>query len=190
MTRRKTLDLTHARSRFDLSVKHQPSTINMKNTTNPRFVWLIGAIAETYPDLAAVELPGTVLYDRQERCPVVTIASGYGNAICLETTDSAATHPFTTLEAWFNHLGPGALDSEGIPDTKPPFDVPVLTLFRFETRVAGHNEPMVDWYDAVDEIAARALHDEDCHRYGIPVEKMTVTVRPATEKELETFGKA
>lgn len=95
----------------------------MKNTTNPRFVWIIGAIAEVYPDLAAVELPGTVLYDRQERCPVVTIARGYGNAICLETTTSDSSQPFTTLEGWFNGLTNDELESEGMKPTAAPFTI-------------------------------------------------------------------
>lgn len=46
-------------------------------------------------------------------------------------------------------------------------------LFKVTTKVAGKTEPMVDWYDG--ELAeARANWDEDCHRYGLPTDKVTV----------------
>lgn len=94
------------------------------STSNPRFVWIIGSIHEVYPDLAGVadQHAGTVLYDRQERKIVVTIAPDYTQAFCLETTSGPGTSPFTSLEAWFNNLAAGDLSSENIPDTQPQFN--------------------------------------------------------------------
>lgn len=66
----------------------------------------------------------------------------------------------------------------------------VKVEFRIEAKIVGHKEPMVDWYKGATEAEALALHDEDCHRYGIPMDKMTVTIRPATAKELEIFQAA
>lgn len=42
---------------------------------------------------------------------------------------------------------------------------------------------MVDWYYGETEAEARADFDEDCHRYGLPMDKTTVSVREATEAE-------
>lgn len=58
-----------------------------------------------------------------------------------------------------------------------------LKWFRFETRVQGLNEPFVDWYEGETEDAAREYWDEDMHRYQIPIEKTTVTIREATASE-------
>lgn len=62
-------------------------------------------------------------------------------------------------------------------------DKTTLNLYRTEARVAGMSEPMIDWYEAPTEAAARALFDEDCHRYGVPKAKTTVTIRLATDRE-------
>lgn len=88
--------------------------------SNPRFVWLIGAIAEQYSDLPQPDTwpPGTTLWDRQERKPVGVIYPDYHQAMCLELTKSAATMPFTNLEDWFNRIGNRALQSENITPTK------------------------------------------------------------------------
>jgi hypothetical protein len=89
--------------------------------TNPRFVWAVGAIEEQYPDMCGMSgpqaYPGTVLWDRQEQKPAVTIAPGYGNLFCLETTRSEASQPFTNLENWLNNMAPGDLSSEGVSET-------------------------------------------------------------------------
>ena len=58
-----------------------------------------------------------------------------------------------------------------------------LNLYRTEARVTGMSEPMIDWYEAPTEAAARALFDEDCLRYGVPKAKTTVTIRLATDRE-------
>ena len=55
--------------------------------------------------------------------------------------------------------------------------------FRFEARIEGRNEPLVDWYYGKTEAEARADFDEDCHRYGLPMDKTTVSVREATTEE-------
>lgn len=56
-----------------------------------------------------------------------------------------------------------------------------MTTFRVIARVEGVREPFVDWYDAATEAEARALWDEDAHRYGLPVAKTTLTVEEVTE---------
>lgn len=86
---------------------------------NPRFVWNIGAIKELYADMPE-QSAGLVLWDRQEQKPVVTVASAYANALCLEVTQPQGA-PFTGLETWFNSLEDIALTSEGITHTKPEF---------------------------------------------------------------------
>lgn len=68
-----------------------------------------------------------------------------------------------------------------------------MKTFRFETKVArgpGGASVLtpfefVDWYHADSEEEARKLWDEDLHRYGIPLEDTSVSVREATAKELE-----
>jgi hypothetical protein len=47
-------------------------------------------------------------------------------------------------------------------------------LFKSTTTVQGRKEPMVDWYNCDTEAKARAIWDEDCHRYGIPMDKASV----------------
>lgn len=84
---------------------------------NPRFVWNIGAISELFPDMRDVaQGPQIVLWDRQERKPVVTLEPGYTQLFCLETT----THgqPLTDLEAWLNQLSNSDLKSENVTPTR------------------------------------------------------------------------
>lgn len=51
-----------------------------------------------------------------------------------------------------------------------------MKLFRATTTVKGHmdGEPYVDWYEAETLEQARELWDEDCHRYQLPMDKVTV----------------
>lgn len=49
-----------------------------------------------------------------------------------------------------------------------------LKFFRSTTKVEGMAEPMVDWYEGGTEAEARAAWDEDCHRYGVPMDKASV----------------
>jgi hypothetical protein len=77
-----------------------------------RFVWAIGAYVEASPDMPT-DL-STVLWDRQEGKPVLTLSDEYAQLICLEHGTRA---PFTALEAWMNSAGGDALESEGIPAT-------------------------------------------------------------------------
>lgn len=83
----------------------------------PRFVWIIGAIREEYPDVPEnlTYKADLVLWDRQEKKVVVTVASGYSNLICLEHMDHGK--PFTSLETWINELDNDALASEDIAPT-------------------------------------------------------------------------
>lgn len=53
--------------------------------------------------------------------------------------------------------------------------------FKVVARVDGTREPFVDWYEAETETRARALWDEDAHRYGLPVAKTTLTVEEVSE---------
>jgi hypothetical protein len=87
---------------------------------NPRFVWIIGSIRERFPDIPelAEHLGGMVLWDRQEKKPVVTVHRDYEQLICLETTrNEPASAPLSSLEDWLNNMEPGDLESEGIPET-------------------------------------------------------------------------
>jgi hypothetical protein len=86
---------------------------------NPRFLWNIGAIAEEYPDMPKQYGTETVLWDRQERKPVLTLHDGYRNLICLEHLRLG--HPFTDASRWLNTIARGDLKSEGITDTRKPF---------------------------------------------------------------------
>lgn len=85
----------------------------------PRFVWIIGAIREVYPDIpeALTCAPGIVLWDRQERRTVMKVARDYANLICLEHKDHGT--PFTDLETWVNGLDNVSLESENIAPTIP-----------------------------------------------------------------------
>lgn len=89
--------------------------------TPARFVWVVGAIRETYPDIPAeVENePGLVLWDRQERAMVMRVSPAYAQAMCLELDDCAAWSPFTTIEQWLNSLTNEDLASENLPINKP-----------------------------------------------------------------------
>lgn len=62
-------------------------------------------------------------------------------------------------------------------------------LWKSTTTVEGMKEPMVDWYDGATEAEARKAWDEDCHRYGLPMDKVTVVFQEydrATNKPLDT----
>lgn len=86
--------------------------------TGPRFVWALGDYREAYPEMPddLQDSAGTlILWDRQERKTVATLAAGYSQLICLELTRNPESMPFTTLEKWLNGLGSVALESEGIP---------------------------------------------------------------------------
>jgi hypothetical protein len=82
---------------------------------NPRFVWNIGAIKESYPDMPDQGV-GCILWDRQEQKPVVTLHADYANAFCLEIT-RPGMFPLTRVEEWFNQLSNSCLESEDITPT-------------------------------------------------------------------------
>jgi hypothetical protein len=101
---------------------------------NPRFVWLVGAVHETFPDLP--DLPpsaGLVMWDRQEKQAVAKLTPNYAQLICLETTREPGHSPLTDLEAWLNGMQPGDLSSEGIPDTHETKLLKLTCESRFET---------------------------------------------------------
>jgi hypothetical protein len=98
------------------------------NIKNPRFVWLIGSIREQFPDLIEAPLGfDLVLWDRQEKKPVVTVGKEYANAICLEKGDFA---PFTKLESWFNALSKWYMESEGMVGTNSVFNSTICYTIR------------------------------------------------------------
>jgi hypothetical protein len=84
---------------------------------NPRFVWNIGSISEVYPDMPE-QNSGAILWDRQERKPVLTLHAEYSQSFCLETTTSPQSMPYTILEEFWNKLSNRALISEGMKPTR------------------------------------------------------------------------
>jgi len=81
-----------------------------------RFVWLVGAIKEAFPDVPECPADGSlVLWDRSHNRAAVTVAPEYAQAICLELTTVPNGAPFTSLETWLNGLSKSALKSEGLP---------------------------------------------------------------------------
>ncbi len=94
--------------------------------TNPRFVWLVGAITEQFPDVPNFESEhrqggDLVLWDRQEKKPAAMVSYEYAQAMCLELTDSPASMPFTNLENWFNDVDNESLESENLTPTKTEY---------------------------------------------------------------------
>ena len=82
----------------------------------PRFVWLVGAVREEYPDVPEPMDDGSlVLWDRLHGAAVVTVAPEYAQALCLETTRQPGDAPFTQLASWMNDLTDEAMNSEGLP---------------------------------------------------------------------------
>lgn len=85
---------------------------------NPRFVWVVGAIREQFPDIPehAGGLSGDVhLWDRQHGRTVALLTAGYAQAMALETTRQPGDAPFTALADWLNGLTPEELASENLP---------------------------------------------------------------------------
>lgn len=80
-----------------------------------RFVWAVGAIRESYPDVPEriVECEELVLWDRKHSRPVATVAGEYAGIVGLEI--AGENQPLTDLVGWINRLTPEALASEGIP---------------------------------------------------------------------------
>lgn len=91
------------------------------NPTNPRFVWIVGAVHEEFPDVPEYDGKGAlVLWDRQCRRPAVSVSPEYAQALCLETTRTD-DQPFTALANWLNNVTPAEFASEGIEPTRPEF---------------------------------------------------------------------
>jgi hypothetical protein len=84
---------------------------------NPRFVWVIGAIREQFPDIPEYcECGGALrLYDRKHRQTVATVHHTYAQAMVLETITEPGDAPFTALADWLNCLTPETLASENLP---------------------------------------------------------------------------
>ncbi len=91
----------------------------MSEPKNPRFVLNLGSIQEQFPDMPE-QGKEMVLWDRQEKCAVITIHGVYAQAICLETSESQG---ISALEAWFNDLTNDCLESEGMTATLPIYRV-------------------------------------------------------------------
>lgn len=91
---------------------------------NPRFVMVVGAIRERFPDIPEYvgENGQLVIWDRQEGIAAVTVSQKYSQALCLEvTTYGAHGIPFTNLERWLNSLNNVELESEGLTATRKEF---------------------------------------------------------------------
>lgn len=83
---------------------------------NPRFVWVIGAIREQFPDIPEYCEGGNVcLWDRKRRLQVISLDARYAQAMVLETTRTLLGAPFTNLTDWLNSLTPEELASENLP---------------------------------------------------------------------------
>lgn len=93
--------------------------------SNPRFVWVVGAIRERFPDISErVGCAGSlILWDRQEKRACVTVDSNYAQAMVLEVTTKDYGQPFTKLEKWFNVIDNESLKSEGLKPTKKEFHI-------------------------------------------------------------------
>ena len=83
---------------------------------NPRFVWVIGAIREQFPDIPEYCEGGSVcIWDRKHRQQVASVSAEYAQAMVLETTREPGDAPFTALADWLNRLTPETLASENLP---------------------------------------------------------------------------
>jgi len=78
----------------------------------PRFVLLVGAIREEYPDLPEAMEGQVVCWDRQERHEVFTVFERWGQVLCLELVGEAGPQGMCN---WLNGLSDEALKSEGLP---------------------------------------------------------------------------
>lgn len=64
-----------------------------------------------------------------------------------------------------------------------------LKTYRVDTEVSNYTghlrtpSTFTDWYDAHSEAEALETWEENCHRYGLPMDKTMKTIREATERE-------
>lgn len=80
---------------------------------------VVGSMAETLGEEIPCSGPGGfVIWDQQEKKPVITVHGDYAQLLCLELADKPENMPFTNLEKWLNTLDNESLDSENIPTTK------------------------------------------------------------------------
>ncbi|MCC7375417.1 MAG: hypothetical protein IT581_12250 [Verrucomicrobiales bacterium] len=112
--------VSHVRKVADLLCGHlnegdQTSLWMVRLVRSCRFVWAVGAIRESYPDVPEliVECEELVLWDRKHSRPVVSVAGEYAGLMGLELTNGM--QPLTDLGLWINRLSPAALASEWIP---------------------------------------------------------------------------
>lgn len=89
--------------------------------SNPRFVWIIGAISEIFPDVPDLSASpeGMILWDRQLKREVAIVRQEYAQAVCLETKSGGM--PFTNLCDWLNELDAESAESEGLTPTSPEY---------------------------------------------------------------------
>jgi hypothetical protein len=63
-----------------------------------------------------------------------------------------------------------------------------VKLFKAVTTVSGPvKEPFVDWYEGETLAQACVYWEEDCHRYGTPLEACAVTFTLASQSERELW---
>lgn len=82
---------------------------------NPRFVLVVGAVREQFPDIPE-DCDGheTCIWDRKHGRWVAALHHDYQQLLCLETT-RLNDSPFSTLADWLNDLTPETLASENLP---------------------------------------------------------------------------
>lgn len=95
-----------------------PATPPAYGPDNPRFVWVVGAIREEFPDIpehVGQSSSDIHLWDRKHRRSVAILTAAYAQAMVLETTRRHGDAPFTALADWLNDLTPEELASENLP---------------------------------------------------------------------------
>jgi len=64
-----------------------------------------------------------------------------------------------------------------------------MKIYRIETITNSKAfADFCDWYEANSEEEAMAEYEEDCHRYGVDLEKASFTIREASEEEIAIFA--
>jgi len=64
-----------------------------------------------------------------------------------------------------------------------------MKTYRIETKTNSKTfANFCDWYSAKSEEEAISEYKEDCHRYGVNLDKASFTIREASEKEMAIFA--
>jgi hypothetical protein len=64
-----------------------------------------------------------------------------------------------------------------------------MKTYRIETLTNSKSfADFCDWYEANSEKEAIDEYKEDCHRYGVNLDKASFTIREASEEEMAIFA--